>query len=264
MRIHPTYRSLGSLLVAVAAMISNVSGQDPAPSAKDLAATLSGNLQDGSSIVRLKMEIPPSNGNPKSVLQLQVKSRRTKSNTEIVYQVLWPKERMGEGVLLKASGNQEASGAVLTLPNTLTRLSGSKLKDGIFGSDLSYADLAENFYAWNDQAIIGTETVDRVPCQILESKPAGAQSPYSKVQSWIDIKRMVPLRVDKYFSSGKLARRVLTTRVAKDDNGRQIPASFSVQGADLGSPTVIEGSSSKHDVNLADGDFTPEAIGKVK
>jgi hypothetical protein len=254
----PALRFLGSFLTAATVIISSASAQDAVPSAKDLAKSLSDGIQDGSTLVRLKIEAPS-----KPAVQLQIKSRRSGSNTELVYQVLWPKEHKGEGFLLKKSGNGATTGTLLVLPATLKTLSASDLKDGIFGSDLSYEDLVENFYSWSGQTIIGTEEVDRVPCQILESKPAGAASPYSKVQSWIDVKRMVPMRVDKYGGSGKLARRILTTRVAKDDNGRQIPASLSVQGADGGAPTTIEGSSSKQ-VTLTDADFTPDAIGKLK
>ncbi|MEO5715538.1 MAG: outer membrane lipoprotein-sorting protein [Luteolibacter sp.] len=253
------FRSLGSLVVAVTVIISSASANDAVPSAKELAKSLSTGIQDGSSLLRIKMETPS-----KTVLQLQVKSRRTNLTTEVVYQILWPKERQGEGFLLKKSGNGAASGTLLALPNNLKNLTASDIKNGIFGSDLSYADLVENFYGWADQAIIGTEEVNGVSCQILESKPGGSQSPYSKVQSWIDSKRMVPLRVDKYSGSGKLARRIITTRVAKDDNGRQIPANFSVQAGDSGAATVIEGSSSKHDVKFTDADFTPDAIGRLK
>lgn len=255
----PVFRSLFTLLVTATAILSSASAQVAVPSAKELAKNLSAGIQDNNSLVRLKLETPSGTS-----YQLQVKSRRNGSNTELVYQVLWPKDHKGEGFLLKKSGNRATTGTLLSLPNTLKKLSAAELREGIFGSDLSYEDLAENFYSWADQAIIGTEEVDRVSCQILESKPGSAQSAYSKVQSWIDLKRMIPLRVDKYNASGKLARRILTTRVAKDDNGRQIPASFSVQGPTLGSPTVIEGSSSKHDVTFTDADFTPEAIGKLK
>lgn len=253
-----TFRSLGSMMVAATVLTSNVSAQDALPSAKELAKSLSSGIQNGSSLVRLKLESPS-----KTVLQLQIKSRRNGSSTELVYQVLWPKERKGEGFFLKKSGNSATSGTLLILPNMLKKLSASDMRDGIFGSDLSYEDLVENFYSWSSQSIIGAEEVDRVPCQILESKPGGSPSPYSKVQSWIDLKRMVPMRVDKYSSSGKLARRILTTRVAKDDNGREIPASFSVQGSNAGAPTIIEGSSSKQ-VSFSDADFAPEAIGKLK
>lgn len=259
------YRSFGSVFVAATVMLSSVSAQNEAPSAKALAERLSNNLQDGNSEVRLKIEIPAVDGNPKTVLQLKVKSRRDKSATELVYQVLWPKERKGEGFLLKRSGSRAPGGTLLLPPNTLVQLTASKMKDGIFGSDLTYADLVEDFFSWSDQKILGSETVGNVPCVILESKPgSGNSSIYAKVQSWIDTKRMVPLRVDKYYGGGKLARRIETTRVAKDDSGRQIPASFSVMGPDQGPPTILEGSSSKHEVTFSDSDFTQEAIGVLK
>lgn len=252
-------RPLFSLIIATAAILSCASAQVAVSPAKELAKSLSAGVQNGNSLVRLKLATPSGTS-----FQLQIKSRRNGSDTELVYQVLWPKDHKGEGFLLKKSGNRATTGTLLSLPNTLKKLSVAELREGIFGSDLSYEDLAENFYSWSDQSIIGTEEVDRVSCQILESKPGSAQSSYSKVQSWIDLKRMVPLRVDKYSASGKVARRILTTRIAKDDNGRQIPASFSVQGPTLGSLTVIEGSSSKNDVTFTDADFTPEAIGKLK
>jgi len=33
------------------------------------------------------------------------------------------------------------------------------------------------------------------------------------VRSWIDVRRLLPLRVEKYASSGQLLRRIDTTRV---------------------------------------------------
>lgn len=251
--------TLCGVLAAAAVITSPASAQAPVPSAKEIARTLATGIQDGSSRVRLKLQTPSG-----TVLQLQVKSRRDASATALVYQVLWPKERKGEGFLLGKSGGRATSGTLLAPPAAPKSLSSSDLRGGIFGSDLSYEDLVENFYTWSDQSIIGSEAVNQVPCQVLESKPGGAASPYSKVQSWIDLKRMVPLRVDKYGKSGKLERRVMTTRVAKDDKGREIPASFSVQGPALGAPTIIEGSNSTHDVNYTDADFTPEAIGRLK
>ena len=44
------------------------------------------------------MEVRQPAGGTKTVLQLQLKARRTKAATDIVYQVLWPKERKGESV----------------------------------------------------------------------------------------------------------------------------------------------------------------------
>jgi outer membrane lipoprotein-sorting protein len=135
------------------------------------------------------------------------------------------------------------------------------MKDEVFGSDLAYADLVENFFAWENQSITGTETVDRVSCAILESKPGrNDRSIYGRVRSWIDLKRLVPLRVEKYDASGRMARRFETTRVAEDDTDRKVAASLMVRRPGLDSITEIEGSKSRHDVSLPDSDFTPEAL----
>jgi hypothetical protein len=258
----PAPRALLRVVLCGAALLApTLRAQETAPTAADLAARLSDALQDNSSTVRLKIESRPAAGAAKSVLQVQVKARRTKAATELVYTVLWPKERKGEAFLLRKSPNRPASGAVFTPPDSLRPLTAAQMQDGVFGSDLAYEDLVENFYAWEHQAIAGTETVDRVPCQILESKIGkGGRSTYARVRSWIDPKRMVPLRIEKYLASGELARRIETTRVAKDDTDRPVPASFSVQRAGKESVTELEGSNSRHDLTHADADFTPEAL----
>jgi Outer membrane lipoprotein-sorting protein len=252
-------------LLCTALLAGTAIAQDAVPTAKDLAAQLNNNIQDGSSIVRLKMEVRQPTAGGKTVLQLQVKSQRAKGSTDLVYHILWPKERKGEGFLLRKSGGRAPTGSVFTLPDSLVSLTASSMKDGIFGSDLSYGDLVENFFAWDNQAIVGTETVDRMPCQILESKPGGGdRSAYSKVRSWIDTKRMVPLRVEKFSDSGKLVKRIDTTKVAKDDTGRSVAASFSIQRPGQDSITEIEGSNIKHDVTFTAADFTPESLRSFK
>lgn len=262
--MYPTLRFLRHALLGTMLFVSDAIAQDAVPSVKDLAAQLSNNIQDGSSVVRLKMEVRQPAAGGKMVLQLQVKSQRAKGSTDLVYQVLWPKERKGESFLLRKSGGRAPTGAVFTLPDSLVTLTPAKMDDGIFGSDLSYDDLVENFFAWESQAIVGAETVDRVPCQILESKPGGERTGYSKVRSWIDTKRMIPLRVEKYSSSGKLVKRIDTTRVAKDDTGKSVAASFALQRPGQDSVTEIEGSNSKHGVTFTAADFTSESLRALK
>jgi hypothetical protein len=218
-------------------------------SAKDLAAKLSALQQDGSSLVRLKMTT-------KSTLQLQIKQRRTANSTEVVYQVIWPKERTGEAVLLRQSGTQAASGTLFVPPATFTPLD---MKMAIFGSALSYADVLENFFAWPNQVIIGNEIVNRVNCQILESKPGkGHRSNYASVRTWVDTNRLVPLRVEKYNAAGQMMRRIDSGRIVTDDIGRHVPASLNVKDAQTSSSTELEGSKLKHDVTFPADEFTPE------
>jgi hypothetical protein len=206
----------------------------------------------GNSYVRLKMETKSG------VMQIQIKARRSGNNAELVYQVLWPKEHKGESVLLRKSGGSE-SGTLFTPPSTSRPLDASQMSGAFFGSDLSYEDLLDDFFGWPQQALTGTDTVDRVPCQILESKPGKGGSSYTSVRTWIDTRRMVPLRIEKYGAGGKLVRRFDTTRVANDDKGRPVPANFSVQGPG-GGTTQLDGSKIHHDQPFKDDEFTPEGI----
>jgi hypothetical protein len=52
--------------------------------------------------------------------------------------------------------------------------------------------------------------------------------------------------------------------VSKDDTGRTIGSSFSVQRSGQDSVTEIEGSNSKHGVTFPVDGFTPEALRALK
>jgi hypothetical protein len=240
-------------------LVSSRAAESPASmTANDLASRLSALRQNGATYVRVRMEMKGPN---KETLQLQVKERRTRSSSEVVYQVLYPKERKGESVLLRKIGNGLASGSVFVPPDTLRPI--DDLKEPLLGSDLSYEDVVDNFFGWDQQAIVGTEEVDGVNCQILQSKPGKDEhSIYGSVRSWIDVRRLVPLRIEKYDSSGKLLRRINTTRVVAD-TGHQIPAHLAVDGARPGSLTLLDGSRIKYDVTYTDRDFSIEGLKEI-
>src|SRR4029077_7101404 len=121
--------------------------------------------------------------------------------------------------------------------------------------------IIEDFFAWENQVIVGNEAINRVNCIILESRPGkGESTPYARVRTWIDPSRLVPLRVEKYLPSGALARRIETTRGAEDEKGPQLPATLTVRGSREDSVTILEGSRIKHDVTYADREFTPEGL----
>ncbi len=247
------------LRTAAAALVSVAfaSAAEPEISAAELAGRLAAKQQDGSSLIHLKMD---NSGAAGGTLQLQIKSRSTPGGAELVYQVLWPKERKGEAVLLRRSENQAATGAVFTPRGGVQGLGPKRIDEPLFGSALSYEDAIENFFAWGQQAIAGMETVDRVPCQILESKPGrGDHSYYTSVRTWVDTRRMVPLRVEKYARSDKPVRWIETTRVANDDNGRPVAANITVHGPG-GATTDLDGSKIKHGATFTDEEFTPDGL----
>ena len=240
------------------ALSARAADSSPGVTANDLASRLSALRQDGSSYVRFRMEIK---GAGKETFQVQIKQRWTKDSSEVVYQLLYPKERKGESVLLRKTGNGAASGSVFVPQNTVRPI--EDLKGPVFGSDLSYEDIIDNFFGWEQQAIVGTEEMQGVKCTILESKPGkDERSSYGSVRSWVDVRRLVPLRVEKYSSSGERLRRIETTRVVSDAGGH-IPADLTVTGAGTDSSTLIDGSRIKHNVSYTERDFTIEGLKEI-
>jgi hypothetical protein len=259
--------SCAKLLVAgaingAALALTSLPAAEPAPpaiAAEELAGRMDAASQ-GSASIRTQLEVRSLEGG-KRVVQLQIKERRTKAVTDLVYLVLWPNEHKGEAVILHQDADGAPSGSIIVPPNTVRALKASEMDEGLFGSDLSYQDAVENFFAWKKQAIIGSEVVNGVNCQILESKPdTRSVSFYAKVRSWVDPRRLVPLRIEKYSASGELVRRIDVTRVARDEQHNPIPASLTVHGLRKNTVTELNGARIDRHVNFTDSDFAPPKV----
>ncbi len=240
-------------LFALAVAISAISARAAAtPSARELAAQLAEALTAGPAEIRLRLQTEKPPGQARETLQLRVREIRTAAASQSVYEVLWPTERKGESVYLQQSAGGSPS-ATLRLPDGTARA--LKPADPLFGSDLLVTDAIENFFAWKTQRLVGSEKIGTVDCVILESVPDGP-SIYASVRSWIDPRRVVPLRIEKYLPSGKPARRLVTRRVVPDA-GRQIPGDLTIEPADGSSRTLLDGSSIRRLVHFTNDDLRP-------
>ena len=242
-----TISCLLAAAIIAAVPVSRATAQEV--NAKELAGKITSNINRGSSFIRLRMTAGGT------TFQLQLKERRTRDGSDMLYQVLYPKSRKGEAVLLQKHGGK-TSGKVFTAAGGVKDI--GSMKEGMFGSDLSYEDIIENFFAWDQQAVVGTEAVGKTNCQILESKPSGSSS-YSRVRSWVDTRKSVPLRVEKY-SGSTLVRRIETTRVAEDDADHPVVASLVIKRPAQNSETEIEGSNIKQDITYTDADFSAQGM----
>lgn len=222
-----------------------------ADSGTELAAKLRAK-ESGSTFVRIRMVA----GGDNQGLQIQIKSRVTDSGADIVYQILFPKERKGESVLLHRAG-QKFSGALFTPPGTVKQLGAGDMSQALFGTALSYEDIIDSPFSWGQQAVVGTENIDRFACQILESKPGGHNSSYASVKSWIDTSRMVPLRIEKYDSAGKVVRRINITRMLLN-GGDSLPADLEISGPR--GTTHITGSGLKRGVRYGEAEFSADGL----
>ncbi|HEY4282001.1 MAG TPA: outer membrane lipoprotein-sorting protein [Chthoniobacterales bacterium] len=250
MSLHFTLRWFVAVSVVFLATLA-CAAADPE---SDLASALRAK-EEGSKFIRVRMQIGSGEN---QILQLQIKSRVSNAASDIVYQVLFPKERKGEAVLLHRSG-EKVSGTTFTPLNTVRPIAVGQMNEPLFGSDLSYEDIIDNPFRWPRQAIVGAEAIDNIQCQILESKPGkGHSSSYSSVKTWVDPHRLVPLLIEKYDSSGKVLRRINTTRVLLDGND-SLPADLKVYGP-RDTVTKITGSRIKRGVTYPDTEFTPEGL----
>ena len=241
-----------SIFAAISlALAQFASADDTGP---QLAAKLRAK-ESGSTFVRIRMQA----GN--QVLQVQIKSRVSAGTSDIVYQILFPKERKGESVLMHRSGDK-FSATAFTPPNTMKQIGAGEMSQPLFGTELSYEDIIDSPFAWSQQAIVGTQDIDRFSCQILESKPGGHASSYASVKTWVDPRRMVPLQIEKYDSSGKVVRRINITRMLLD-GGDSLPADLEISGP-RGSVTRVTGSSIKRGQNYADSEFTPANLKQLQ
>jgi hypothetical protein len=252
-----------AIAIAAAALCApSLRAAEPTPPALT-AAELAGRMnaaRQGCALIRTQLEVRSLDGG-KRVLQLQIKERRTKTATDLIYRVLWPNEHKDEAVILHQDAEGAPSGSLIVPPGTVRALKSSQMRAGLFDSDLSYLDAVENFFAWKKQAVAGSEVINGVNCQILESKPdASSPSVYSKVRSWIDPRRLVPLRIEKYSASGELVRRIDTTRVARDERHNAIPASLTVHGPRKNTVTEFNGAHIDQDVTFSDADFTAATV----
>ena len=260
MKLPSSFRlSCRATIAAGALLVTAMPAAEPQPStisAGELAARMSA-ARLGNAVIRARLEVRSPDGS-KRVLQLQIKERRTATAADLAYQVQWPKERKGETVFLHQDSDGTARGTVIVPPAPARVLEASQMNDGLFGSDLSYQDAIENFFAWKDQAITGSEAIDGVECQILESKPGKAGvSLYSKVRSWIDPRRLVPMRIEKYSAAGQVVRRIDTTDVGRDHRDRFIPAKLTVRSPSKDSITEFDGARIEQGMQFTDRDFTP-------
>jgi hypothetical protein len=249
-------------IVAAALRVSVLSVEQPMAStmsARELARQMDATMQ-GSALIRTQLAVRFLDGG-KRVMQLQIKQRRTETATDLAYRVLWPNDRRDEVVILHQDTGSAPQGSVIIPRQPVRTIGASQMDEGLFDSDLSYQDAIENIYGWKEQAIVGSEAINGVTCQVLESKPGNSSvSMYAKARSWIDPRRLVPLRIEKYSHSGELIRRIEITRIARDEKHNPIPAGLTVHGLRKNTVTEFNGARIDQGVTFTDDDFKPGGV----
>lgn len=255
----PSIILLPALLLLATATLSHA--QTKTYTGAELIAGVKAAKPSGSIYARIRLEHSAASG-ASTTLQVQVKRRPTEGDgSESLYQVIFPKERKGESLLLKVQGGR-FTGSTFEPGRGVQPLKAGSVDAPLFGTALSIEDLVGSFLKWPSHQITGQEKVGNAACTIVESRPSGGKSgPF--VRTWIDDTRFAPMRAEIHGANGKLEKTVLTEKVMRGSKGYYAPVIFTVTDTTTGAVTRVEGVRSDDDVMYTDADFSEAALQQV-
>ena len=242
-------------LLALFCLAAPCLGQQASPTGAQLIATMkAAKPAKGGLLVRVRME--QRQGEAKSTRLVQIKRRTLPDgHSEQLYQVTFPKDRKGEALLLRPSG-QGFTGTVFSPAAGARKLTNADRTLSLFGTDMTLEDALADFLDWPKHEIVGHETLHGVPCAVIESKPASGGR---KVKSWVEEKRYVAQRIQVFDSGDQPAREIETHKVMRSESGYFFPVSFSIRDLVKGTETLIEGTGSSEHA-FTDADFSEAAV----
>ena len=88
-------------------------------------------------------------------------------------------------------------------------VSGADMSQPIFGTDITYGDLALDFLNWDDIQPLGTDSIKTLDAYVFEAKPGPADhSPFAAVRFWVSSKYWAFLRIDGLNAKEQTVKRV--------------------------------------------------------
>lgn len=137
----------------------------------------------------------------------------------------------------------------------------SSNKGGRFvGSDFYYEDLQRRPVYEDNHRLLGTSSIGRIRCKVLESTPKDpSSSAYSKRVAWVHPPSLVPLQVD-FYEGGRRPVKRLKVRRLKRIQGIWTVIDSTMYDLRSGHQTRLALSRVRYDQGLPDSVFTTEAL----
>jgi len=261
------FQSLSShlfLALLFSALMPSLQAQEI--TAEQIVANVKAQRPSGSVYARIRMAHRSTPDSKPTVFQVQIKRRITPAGqSEHMYQLLYPSDRKGEGLLIRIHG-QHFSGARFTTETDLTPLSASDRSAGIFGTALTVDDIIADYLDWPQPTLLASEKLGNIPCHIVQlTAPTSSATLAKRVQAWIDEKRMVTQRIVVFGSNQEQPIKIVQTdKVLRSKSGDYIPASFTVTDTATGATTSVEATRSDTKIQFTDADFADEALRDLK
>lgn len=142
---------------------------------------------------------------------------------------------------------------------SVQKISGHMLRQGMMGSDLSYEDMmgAAGLRDAYTAKVAGAETKNGVLCWRVEMTAKDATVAYPKRISWIDQKSHIPISQELFAVSGMLLKVWDMSNIKTFDGGRQFPTKMVISDKlKAGTSTTIELTGITFGVTLAEETFS--------
>lgn len=209
-----------------------------------------------------RMELIDRSGKKRSRELVTYRLERGKNEFVAMIRFLAPEDIAGTGLLTvdKADGANEQW---LYLPalDRVRRIAGDRKGGRFVGSDILYEDLQTRRPQSDRHRLVGKETLNGVPCEVLESTPIDlASSVYTKRLSWVDPQTAMVLRVDYFEKDGgaPFKRWLLVSR--KQIQGYWTVTESRVSDLGTGHETRLIVENAKYDRKLPAKLFTSQAL----
>ncbi len=178
-----------------------------------------------------------------------------------------PASRKGLAVLMVESESMEPT-MYLYVPDLkkTRRVTGRQLATSMMGTDFSYEEFSHfqrtatksETHRTDDQIVDGTVTY------VLETIPGGEGSAYSRIVTFVDQARCVPLQTQFFALNGDLSKELLATPDdIKQIGDRHIPHKVVMHDRMNQTRTELIVENVELDVKLNDGVFSPKRLGTI-
>lgn len=239
-----------------------------APSADEIVRTSTDRRTVQSSIQTISMEIYDKTGKSR-IRKLQTKFKQgADGGTMSIVRFIEPLDVAGTAFLSVQKKGAVPEGAMyMPAFGDPQAIEGDKRGGAFMQSDFSYEDLSvgrpeDATHTWvrSEAVTVGGQSFQ---AHLIESVPkAEAKSAYSKLQTWIDEKDLVPRQILFFDTKGEAVKRMSIEQVRKE-GAAWVPAVTVMESLKKGSKTVIRLEQVRVNVpatELPDAAFTRDAL----
>lgn len=230
------------------------------PTGQELAQLVHDRYVGEDVVSRQIMELLPAGGE-KRVRELSITAADRGSTRKTLLRFTSPADIQGTGFLALEDG-QGGTEQFLYLPalKRARRIVAGQKSRSFVNTDFSYEDMERRPVEDSEHTIAGQETLNDVPCWILESRPKPrTESQYSLVRAWVARDIHLTLRTD-FFAEGQQPIKRYTVLQLESIQDIWTETKVAMEDLQSGHKTVLETIEIKYNTGVQDSAFTQQAL----